>query len=115
MIKYNGAQVSPQELEEIIAKHEHVLEVGVVGTETADGNELPTAFVVLAEGSPEGIEQDIIRFTAEQVIPYKRLRGGVHKVPSIPRNHMGKTQHHLLRKLANEMYQSSRKKRLAKL
>ena len=115
MIKYNGAQVSPQELEEVIVKHPNVVDVGVVGTDMADGNELPTAFVVLTAGSQDDVLEEIIRFTADQVSPYKRLRGGVYRKQSIPKNNMGKIQHHILRKEANEIYRTLQRRSRSKI
>lgn len=55
-----------------------------------DGNELPTAFVVLADDAPATALRDIARAVEQQVSPYKKLRGGVHAAQTIPRNAMGK-------------------------
>jgi len=110
LIKYNGAQVSPLELEEIIREHPNVADVAVVGTQLDDGNELPTAFVTLKEGrSTEDsttLPKEVMEFTASKVSPYKRLRGGVHVVDAIPKNAMGKTLYKDLRDAAVKLYKA---------
>lgn len=96
-------------------KHDYIVDTGVVGTELEDGNELPTAFIVLKDGSPASIVQDVIEFTARQVSPYKRLRGGVYVVSTIPKNAMGKIQHKDLRELAKQRFKLARNNQKAKL
>lgn len=96
-------------------KHDYVEDAGVVGTELEDGNELPTAFVVLKDDSPSSVIQDIIDFVAREASPYKRLRGGVYVLPIIPKNAMGKTQHKDLRVMAKQRYQLAQKKPKSRL
>lgn len=63
--------------------------------ELEDGNELPTAFVVLENGDIADLSRlldDIGTFVEKHVNPYKKLRGGVHVVDEIPKNAMGKVQ-----------------------
>ncbi|KAF1961190.1 acetyl-CoA synthetase-like protein [Byssothecium circinans] len=106
LIKYNGAQVSPLELEDVIREHPRVADVAVVGTQLEDGNELPTAFIIPKEtpsaGNLEILARDIFRFTENRVSPYKRPRGGVHLVDAIPKNQMGKTLRKDLREAATK-------------
>ncbi|KAH6693846.1 hypothetical protein F5X68DRAFT_248315 [Plectosphaerella plurivora] len=106
LIKYNGAQVSPREIEDVIKTHREVLDAAVVGLELDDGNELPTAFVVLRECPVQDRFrhlEDIVSYTAKHVSPYKRLRGGAYAVEDIPKNTMGKVLYKDLRVLAREM------------
>lgn len=105
IIKYNETQVSPQELEAVIRKHESVAEVAVVATELENGNELPTAFVVLKENFPDTATKDIKAHTERAVSAYKRLRGGVHVVSALPKNPLGKVLYNKLRSLAKKNYQ----------
>ena len=93
VIKYNATQVSPEELESLLLAHEAVIDAAVVGKVLQDGNELPTAFVVLAENaSTKGLPQKLREAVDGQVSNYKKLRGGVHIVASLPKNAMGKLQ-----------------------
>ena len=107
LIKYNGFQVAPAELEGIVLGHPAVKDVGVVGVKSGlAGSELPRAYVVVkgnvvGKGS-EGLEREIVEFVEKRVIGYKRLRGGVRFVESIPRNPSGKILRRELKKLERE-------------
>ncbi|KAK5230553.1 hypothetical protein LTR47_007407 [Exophiala xenobiotica] len=92
LIKYNGFQVSPTELEGHILGHNDVVDAAVGGVWDANKmTELPTAYVVL---KPQLTEQDdrlqtlkdIQNLVDSQVSGYKKLRGGVWEVSSLPRN-----------------------------
>lgn len=50
LIKFNGFQVAPAELEAIVLRHPKVQDVGVVGLEDERVGERPVAFVVKKEG-----------------------------------------------------------------
>jgi acyl-coenzyme A synthetase/AMP-(fatty) acid ligase len=106
LIKYNGAQVSPHEIEDVVKSHSAVVDAAVVGLEMRDGNELPTAFVVLKEPTAKNKSQlleEIDAWTTQRVSPYKRLRGGVHVVDTIPNNAMGKLLYKDLRAMAQAL------------
>ena len=91
LIKYNGFQVAPTELEAYLLSQPEVLD-GAVGAiwDSTKMTELPAAYVVL-KGDFEGAEQkihalqDIQRSVNSQVSGYKKLRGGVFEVTSLPR------------------------------
>ncbi|XP_061721557.1 uncharacterized protein LOC133528267 isoform X2 [Cydia pomonella] len=51
LIKYNGFQVAPAELEALLLQHPGVAEAGVVGAPHESAGELPTAFVVRQAGA----------------------------------------------------------------
>ncbi|BCS28002.1 uncharacterized protein APUU_61050S [Aspergillus puulaauensis] len=88
-------QVSPREIEEVVRSHKAVNDAAAVALELEDGNELPTAFVVLENGVIADLSRlldDIGTFVEKHVNPYKKLRGGVHVVDEIPKNAMGKVQ-----------------------
>lgn len=110
LIKYNGAQIAPVELESICRTLDFVLDVAVVGAETPDGNELPTAIVVLDETAPATALAEIAATVSQIVSPYKRLRGGVHAVKAIPRNAMGKPLLGELKSMATTLYTPPREK-----
>lgn len=111
LIKYNGFQVAPAELESILANNDAVADVAVVGTQSQKhGTEVPLAFVVRSEKSlASGIaaEQEarsIARWLEDRVAYYKRLRGGVHFVDSIPKSPSGKILRRLLQKQVQETF-----------
>jgi 4-coumarate--CoA ligase len=91
LIKYNGFQVSPTELESYLVSHPAVLDVAVGGVfDRQKMTELPTAYVVL-QGHIKGQEDkikaltDIRHFLDARVSGYKKLRGGVFEVTDLPR------------------------------
>lgn len=51
LIKYNGFQVPPAELEGLLLEHGDVMDAGVIGAPDERAGELPMAFVVRREGS----------------------------------------------------------------
>lgn len=110
MIKVNGIQVAPAEIEAILVDHNLVSDAAVVGL-LVDGNEHPRAYVVLqSQGSPQtsllstdlpdpraGLsprkiltERDIQSYVEKTVAKHKRLTGGVCFVEAIPRLQSGK-------------------------
>lgn len=103
LIKYNGFQVPPAELEALILTHPDVKDVGVVGVPDESVGELPMAFVV-KQGSCT--EKDIVDFVAARTSAAKRLRGGVRFITEIPKNPAGK----ILRRVLREMVKSQKSK-----
>jgi acyl-CoA synthetase (AMP-forming)/AMP-acid ligase II len=90
MIKYKAFQVAPAELEGIIASHPAVLDAAVIGV-PQNYTEVPRAYVVLAPPAKGKIsEEDIMDFVKSKVMDYKRLRGGVRFVDTVPRSASGK-------------------------
>ncbi|PLB41371.1 uncharacterized protein BDW47DRAFT_133729, partial [Aspergillus candidus] len=96
MIKSDGFQVAPAQLENIALRHCAVADVAVTGVHwvTPDGTETeaPAAFVVVKSGhvAHECTAETIREFVDGQVASYKRLRGGDRFVSAIPRNAAGK-------------------------
>ena len=96
LIKYQGFQVPPAELEGHLNSHPLVVEAGVVGTwDESRLTELPTAYVVLDSQleSKSAILQalkDVHAATDALVSGYKKLRGGVWAVTDLPKNATGK-------------------------
>ena len=70
LIKANGMQVWPRELEEVIATHPAVAEVGVRGFPDAAHGEIAVAFVVLRSGA-QATEADIREFCKHHLAFYK--------------------------------------------
>jgi len=70
LIKASGMQVWPRELEEAIAKHPAVAEVGVRGFADAAKGEIAVAFVVLRHGM-QATEHDIREFCKQHLAFFK--------------------------------------------
>jgi 4-coumarate--CoA ligase len=93
LIKYNGFQVAPTQLENLLLDHAAVADVAVVGmysSERATG--LPRAYVVLAAGnkSAGNLEETLQKWFNERVSPHKKLRGGTRFVEALPKSNAGK-------------------------
>ncbi|KAH7364099.1 putative phenylacetyl-CoA ligase [Rhexocercosporidium sp. MPI-PUGE-AT-0058] len=116
LIKYNGFQIAPAQLEGLLLGHPAVDDVAVIGVySTERATELPRAYVVPARGynggSLEGLEEEIGKWMAEKVAPYKRLRGGVRFVDEIPKGTAGK----VLRRVLVEQARAEDRKEGSKL
>jgi acyl-CoA synthetase (AMP-forming)/AMP-acid ligase II len=86
LIKYNGYQVAPAELEHLLQAHPAVADAAVVRRPDAQAGEIPVAYASLrAEATPE----ELMAYVAERVAPYKRVRA-VEFVDEIPRSPSGK-------------------------
>ncbi|XP_053665949.1 uncharacterized protein LOC128715088 [Anopheles marshallii] len=101
LIKYKAFQVAPAELEALLLSHPGVNDCAVVGQTDERVGELPTAFVVRAEGSSV-TEEQLIKHVEERVSKEKRLRGGVKFVEEIPKTASGKILRRTLRELVNQ-------------
>lgn len=111
LIKYNGFQVAPAELEGIAVGHPAVGDVAVVGVSSGqDGSELPRAYVVPRAGHApsQSTADSIMKFVKDQVIGYKQLRGGIRFVDAIPRNPSGKIQRRELKRMDRENEKTSK-------
>lgn len=105
LIKYNGFQVAPAELEGIILSHPKVKDCGVIGIFDENSGELPFAFVVKQPGV-DMRSDEIIKHVQNNVSKTKWLHGGVKFVDSIPKNPSGK----ILRKDMRKMYKNLKSK-----
>jgi acyl-CoA synthetase (AMP-forming)/AMP-acid ligase II len=93
LIKTNGRQVPPAELEALLLSHPSIGDAAVVPMPDQEAGELPKAFVVLKK---EATPDEIIKFVADRVAPYKRVRE-VEFVTEIPRNPAGKILRRVLK------------------
>ncbi|KAG4291457.1 AMP-binding enzyme [Fusarium proliferatum] len=99
-IKYNGFQVSPVELEEILVHHPAVEEVAVCGIWSEEASsDLVRAYVVPKRGVEAGpsAAKSIAQFLNSQVSGYKQLRGGVVFVDELPKSPTGKVLKRMLK------------------
>ena len=88
LIKYNGFQVPPAELEGLIATHPKVLDVAVIGVPDDAAGELPKAFVQLAPGADLTLEE-LQAFVGEHLVSYKQIRL-MEVIDLIPKSASGK-------------------------
>ena len=86
LIKYKGYQIAPAELEALLLTHPRIADAAVIPLADEDSGEVPKAFVV-----PSGriTPEEVTRFIAERVAPYKKLRA-VEIVEEIPKSPAGK-------------------------
>ncbi|KAL3834112.1 hypothetical protein ACJIZ3_008848 [Penstemon smallii] len=89
LIKHNGYQVAPAELEAILTGHPHILDAAVIPIEDEESGQIPVAYVVRAGNAEELTEDQVIKFVANQVAPYKKIRR-VSFISAIPRSAAGK-------------------------
>ncbi|KAK4835060.1 hypothetical protein QYF36_004727 [Acer negundo] len=88
LIKHNGYQVAPAELEAILLSHQDILDAAVIPLEDEEAGQIPMAYVVRAAAS-QLTEDQVIQFVAGQVAPYKKVRR-VGFISAIPRSAAGK-------------------------
>ena len=88
LIKYKGYQVAPAELEALLLTNPEIADAAVIGVTVEDGEEVPKAFVVRAEGSSLS-ESDVMEFVIERAAPYKKVRQ-VEFIDVIPKSSSGK-------------------------
>ena len=96
MILVSGFNVYPNEVEEVLAAHPKVLEVGVIGVLSEKSGEVPKAFVVRKD--PSLTEQELLQYARSELTGYKRPRK-VEFVDELPKSNVGKILRKELRKL----------------
>jgi fatty-acyl-CoA synthase len=91
MIVSGGENVFPREVEDLLADHEAVVEVAVIGVDDEEFGQRLKAFVVLAEGA-EASEDDLKAYVKSNLAGFKAPRE-VEFVAELPRNATGKVVH----------------------
>ncbi|KAJ6104511.1 hypothetical protein N7523_010831 [Penicillium sp. IBT 18751x] len=100
LIKVNGLQVAPAELEAVLLEHADIADVGVVGI-TMNGEELPRAYVRLQDNQVnQTSEAQVQNYMKTRVAKHKQLTGGVIFVKEVPRLASGKIQRRVLKEWA---------------
>ena len=93
LIKVDGAQVPPAELELVLREHPSVRDAAVVGRPHPSSGEVPVAYVVLdGPATPE----ELTAFAAPRLAAHKRLHA-VRVVDELPRMPTGKPLRRVLR------------------
>ena len=105
MIKVNGLQVAPAELEAVLLEHKDVVDAAVIGTTLRD-EETPRAYIVPSDAvrsrDNKGFCDLIETFVAGKVSKHKRLKGGIVVVDKIPRLLSGKIQRSIIKAWAQK-------------
>jgi long-chain acyl-CoA synthetase len=102
LIKTSGYQVWPREIEEALASHPAIAEVGVAGVPDELRGEAVWAWVVLRQGEVV-TEAELRGFCKERLAPYK-IPSRVEVRSDLPKTMVGK----VLRRALREEMQSSR-------
>jgi acyl-CoA synthetase (AMP-forming)/AMP-acid ligase II len=97
MIISGGENVYPSEVEALLATHEKVKDVAVIGLPDAKWGERVHAVIVAREGTAPGADE-IIAWCRTRIAGYKRPRSiAFVRDEDMPRTATGKIQHRLLR------------------
>jgi long-chain acyl-CoA synthetase len=88
LIKPGGYQVWPREVEEVLASHPAVAEVGVAGVPDAVKGEAVKAWVVLRAGQTVSAD-DLQRLCKDRLAPYK-VPGAIEFRTELPKTMVGK-------------------------
>lgn len=99
LIKVNGYQVAPAELEAILRTHPSVDDAAVIAKPHETLGETPHAFVVTKPGSDAVTERELQEFVEDRVVDYKQLAGGVEFIDSVPKSATGKIMRRELQKI----------------
>ncbi|ORX66060.1 acetyl-CoA synthetase-like protein [Linderina pennispora] len=102
LIKFNGFQIAPAELEGLLHQHPSVRDVAVVGVYDEERNtEVPRAFLVLNIDdklqTPDQVAGEVVEWLDGRVAYYKKLRGGYRLVDAIPKSASGKILRRMLK------------------
>jgi len=117
LIKVNGLQVAPAELEGLLVQQPDIADAAVVGI-TLDGQELPRAYVVLKDdtkGQRTVTEEAIKRFVSERMAKHKWLAGGIKFVDEVPKLPSGKIVRKIIKQWAQRDAASSKDEVKSKL
>jgi long-chain acyl-CoA synthetase len=95
LIKTSGYQVWPREIEEVIASHPAVAEVGVVGLPDQMRGEIVKAWIVLRPGQ-RTTGAELKTFSRDRLAPYK-VPTKYEFVTELPKTQIGKVLYRVLR------------------
>lgn len=99
MIISGGSNIYPREVEEVLATHDTVIEISVVGRENAEWGEDVVAFVV-TKGDLDSAALDA--YCLDQIARFKRPKA-YYPIKELPKNNYGKVLKTTLRKMLKDM------------
>jgi long-chain acyl-CoA synthetase len=88
MVNISGFKVWPREVEEVLSRHDAVLETAIIGIPEPMSGEAVKAFVVIKKGA-QLTEREVIEFCRDRIAVYKAPRY-VEFIDALPRNPSGK-------------------------
>jgi len=94
MILVSGFNVYPNEVEDVIANHPKVLEVGVIGVPDPKSTEVVKCFIVKKDDSLT--EEEIKSYCKEHLTAYKRPKHVEFK-DELPKSNVGKILRRILK------------------
>ena len=101
LIKLQGHQVAPAELEAHLLAHTAVADCAVIQVPDPKAGETPKAFVVRSVDAgriPEAeLTRELSNWVTDHKAAYKALRGGIEYVDIIPKSPSGKILRRMLR------------------
>ncbi|KAJ2747164.1 hypothetical protein GGI20_000778 [Coemansia sp. BCRC 34301] len=104
LIKFNGFQVAPAELEAVLLQHPMVRDCAVKGVfDESRQTEVPRAYLVLTTPDDQ-TAKTVVAWMNGRVAYYKQLRGGYAIVGSIPKSASGK----ILRRGLKDAYEKAK-------
>ena len=95
MILVSGFNVYPNEIEDVLAMHPGVLEVAAIGVPDENSGEVVKVFIVRKD--PNLTEDDIMRYSRENLTGYKRPKH-IEFRDELPKSNVGKILRKELRK-----------------
>ena len=98
----SGYRVSPEEIEETLASHAAVADVGVIGVPDDQRGEVPNAFVVVASGNEESgdLKRTLEERVKDRLAPYEYPRR-IEFIDELPKTSTGKVRRESLRELVD--------------
>ncbi|KAJ1949240.1 hypothetical protein EC988_004850 [Linderina pennispora] len=102
IIKFKGFQISPSELESILAEHPDIADAAVMPVyDDSQATEVPKGFFVMKDSGNNDQERAkaVVEWLHERVAGFKRLRGGFVIIDHIPRSPAGKIIRKSLREI----------------
>lgn len=99
MITVSGFKVYPNEVEDVLASHPKVGEVGVIGLNDEHSGEVVAAFVVRKDASLTA--EELIQYSRERLTAYKRPKKVIF-LEALPKTNVGKVLRRELRNLVGE-------------
>jgi acetyl-CoA synthetase len=99
----SGYRIGPEELEDTLARHEAVLDAGVIGVPHSERGEIPKAFIVLADGvaPSKELKQELQSVVKDRLAKYEYPRE-IEFIEELPTTVTGKVQRAKLRAAEDE-------------